>query len=370
MAKRKRLTPARPDLISPPDTTPPPGSGVSPNAVLGAGSAPPIAQVAGDAAATAALSELSTAMAEARAEGRMIESLPLEVIDDRHMVRDRLVQDSEEMRALMTSLDARGQQTPIEVVELPEPRRGCTHGLVSGWRRLLALRQLQARERVTEPGPTRFDHVKALVITPKTAQGAYVAMVEENEIRANLSFYERGRIVMRAHHEGIYPTRRLALQGLFGSVSRPKRSKIGSFATLVEALDQVLRFPSAISEKLGLRLVKALNEDPEFGSKLGVRLRGDPPETAEEEIAILTAALGKPKPKAAPEPVEPPAPPAPPASTPRLTGLDSDSIARRLEQGKVTARFDARTRRIDLTGPGVDQDLYNALQTWLAQQDP
>jgi predicted outer membrane repeat protein len=47
---------------------------------------------------------MSQAMATARAQGRMIELLPLDVIDERHLVRDRLEQNEDEMTALTDSL--------------------------------------------------------------------------------------------------------------------------------------------------------------------------------------------------------------------------------------------------------------------------
>lgn len=357
MAKRRRLTPARQGYLNPGGETPP----------RGPLSAAPIAQVAGEASASAALSELSEALRTARAEGRMIETLPLDDIDETHLVRDRMVQDADEMAALMASLQARGQQTPIEVVALPDPGKdGARHGLISGWRRLTALRRLHMRT-----GEDRFATVQARLITPADAQAAYVAMVEENEIRAGLSLYEKGRIALRAVHEGVYPTPRAALRGLFGSVSRSRRSKIGSFLTLVEPLDALLRFPAAIPEKLGLGLAKAVQEDHEFVSNLQLRLRTDAPDTAEAELNLLTRGLRDwtraQKVSAAPAPVAP-------ARTdgagprPRLTGLDGESVARRLEQSRVTARHDAAAGRIELTGGGVDAALFAALQDWLARR--
>jgi len=324
MAKRKRLTPAQPGYLE----------GPAPEVkAMRAGALPaPIAQVAAEASASAALEELSAAMQAARREGRLIETLPLESIDARHMVRDRLVQDEDEMQALIASLEARGQQTPIEVVALPAPRNGCTHGLISGWRRLSALGRLHQRT-----GEPRFATVKALVIAPDSAAAAYVAMVEENEIRADLSFYERARIALRACQEGVYPSQRAALQGLFGSATRSRRSKIGSFVPLVEALDGMLGFPAAISEKLGLALSKALQSDPGLAAAIGARLRADPPATAAEELAHLAAVLGR-KPK-------------------RAQGATS--------AGPVAARFDAATGRIELTGDGVDATLFAALEAWL-----
>ncbi|MBD3766047.1 MAG: ParB N-terminal domain-containing protein, partial [Rhodobacterales bacterium] len=80
--------------------------------------------------------------------------------------------DPEEMAALRASLAARGQQTPIEVVELAPGR----YGLISGARRLAALRAL-----AEETGEARFARVQALLRPFSAASDAYLAMVEENE---------------------------------------------------------------------------------------------------------------------------------------------------------------------------------------------
>jgi len=367
MAKRKRLTPAQPDHF---------GAGIDEG-----GRAPetkvldtkalsgpaPIAQVAGEASAHAALAELADVVETARARGLMIELLPLAAIDDRHLVRDRLVQDEEEMAALMSSLRARGQQTPIEVVRLPKPSGGHTHGLISGWRRLTALRRLQAGDE-----DERFATVRALVSTPETARDAYVAMVEENEVRVNLSHYERARIALQAFHEGVYPSLRTALQGLFGTASRSKRSKIGSFVPLVEALDSVLKYPAAVPEKLGLALAKALQADHEFKSRLGVSLRADPPDSAEAERARLTALLaawrrGRSGGRGAASEAPPSAPSDAPG--PRLTALEPGAVARRLAETRIDAKYDAGAGagagRIEISGGGVDAAFFAALQNWL-----
>jgi hypothetical protein len=359
MAKRKRLTPAQPDYLVSDSPAPAPDPARA-----------PIARVAGDASASAALSELSDTLRSARAEGRMIEVLALDAIDETHLVRDRMVQDGDDMDALMASLETRGQQTPIEVVALPVPKDGKTHGLISGWRRLTALRRLHRR---TEDA--RFATVQARTIAPVDSQAAYVAMIEENEIRAGLSLYEKGRITLRAVHEGVYPTPRAALRGLFGAISRSRRSKIGSFLELVEPLDAVLRFPAAIPEKLGLRLAKALQEDHAFAADLRLKLRSEPAGAAEAELALLNAALtdwtqaqvlrrGGTTPVAR-TPDSDPAHSAFSGPRPRITGPDPESVARRLAESRVAARFDAGARQITLSGGGVDAALFGEIQTWL-----
>ena len=349
MAKRKRLTPAQPDYLGAAPETKSMPMGIS---------AAPIAQVAGEASATAALQEVTQALHSARAEGRMIELLPLEVIDERHLVRDRLEQNEEEMASLMDSLRARGQQMPVEVVTLPDPAGGRTHGLISGWRRLTALRRLYK-----ETSDPKFAQVRAMVITPDTAQDAYVAMVEENEIRVNLSHYERARIAVRAMKEGVYPTQKAALQGLFGNATRSKRSKIGTFTLLVEAFDELLWFPSAISEKLGLSLAREMSRDPGFADALKKRLKDSPRGSAEAEIQILSAALNE---RAAPPaPTSDPVLPARPRlRQPGLTSAPGERIVTRVTTG-IEMRFIPDQGRIELVGDAVSDRLAEALQDWL-----
>ena len=275
MAKRKRLTPANPAYLD----TPAPET----KSMFTAPSKAPIADVARDASASAALNELTDTMARARDEGRMVVQLPLEQIDVDHLVRDRLVVEEIEMRTLMASLRSRGQQTPIEVVDLGEGR----YGLISGWRRCKALSLLAEENR--DEAPT----VLALLRKPEEASEAYLAMVEENEIRVDLSYFERARIVAKAVEEGVFAMERTALQELFRSASRAKRSKIGSFLPVVRALDGHLRFPHVLSERLGLGLAQALTDDPGFAGTLHAVLTDADADSAEAETAALVKALAR-----------------------------------------------------------------------------
>lgn len=346
MAKRKRLTPARPGFLDGPAD----GQRAPETKAMPVGMSAPIAQVASEASATAALEEVSAVLQEARAEGRMIELLDLEAIDDRHLVRDRLEQNEEEMASLVDSLRARGQQMPIEVVLLSDPRDGRTHGLVSGWRRLTALRRLYK-----ETSDSKFAQVRAMVIAPETAQDAYVAMVEENEIRVNLSHYERARIAVRAMKEGVYGTQREALQGLFGNATRSKRSKIGSFVALVEAFDDALLWPSAISEKLGLALVREMGRDPGFEVRLKGRLKETLRANAGAEVEILSSALQ--------EQGAGGAVPAARAQAPQSAGMGERIVSRPCEG--VEMRFAPDRGRLELVGPGVTEALVAQIQEWL-----
>lgn len=379
MAKRKRLTPAQPGHfntmarapeVKSPEIKPMAGPGFADPAPVPVSRvavpvsvpvsppiSPPIAQVAGEAATRAALDEVSGALSDARAEGRLIEALPLAAIKARHLVRDRLLRDDEDMDALVTSLRARGQQTPIEVVALKDAKGGAAYGLISGWRRLNALDRLYK-----ETGEDRFASIKALVIAPDSAREAYLAMVEENEIRANLSLYERARIALRAAQEGVFPTPRHAVLGLFAATARAKRSKITTFVTLVEALEGVLMYPTAIPEKLGLDLARALGADAGLASKITERLTREPPQSAADELAILSQAL-------APKRVAPADTGSGLAVTPATAATPA---AVQLAPGEVVpglrVRFDrSRHPRIELSGTRVDDALYRALKIWLAE---
>jgi len=247
----------------------------------------PIAAVAGDASASAALAAVSAEMEAARREGRMVQALPLDAVDAAYLIRDRIDMDPDEKRALRVSLRDRGQQTPIEVVALGDGR----YGLISGWRRLTVLRELHADGSGTADAGAKPGTVLALVRAPAGAAEAYTAMVEENEIRVGLSYFERARIVSHAVRAGVCEDLGVALNALFAAASRSKRSKIKSFVVVVEALGDHLHFPTALSERLGLKLAQQLEAESAFAPRLRDRLRKAKPDSAEAETALLEKAL-------------------------------------------------------------------------------
>lgn len=335
MAKRRRLTPANPDFL-----------GAAPEtksmAPLG-GMRAPIADVASEASATAALEELSREMQSAQAAGRMIVSLPLSEIRLDHLVRDRIPQQGEDMDALVASLRARGQQTPIEVVALAQGG----YGLISGWRRCTALSLLQD-EGVGD------GTVLAIKRRPDDASDAYLAMVEENEIRVGLSYFERARIAAKAVEQGVYNTEKEALMNLFGSASRAKRSKIRSFIGVVSALDGVLQFPQSIGERLGLQLSAALGRDPQLAAGLREGLQANTPEGAEEELKFISDMLAR---KTVSDK----------AAKPKKQDAPAAYATRDLRPG-LSVKVHKSDGRLELSGPALTPDLRTRLLTWLEKQ--
>lgn len=323
MAKRKRLTAF--DTLE--EAENPPSS-----AAL-----PPVARIAAEAATQAALEDLATELRLARDSGRMVLDLPLAAVEATHLQRDRMYMDPEDMAALTGSIRDRDQQMPIEVVALA----GGRYGLVSGARRLAALTALH-----DQTGDNRFATVKALLRPFETAPQAYLAMVEENEIRADLSFYERGRLAHEAARLGVFDSPAAAVKMLFQHSPAPKRSKILSFVSLHAALGAALRFPEAIPEKLGLALVKAMQVDPSLADDIRNRLLGLHPPTALDERAILEGAL---RPGSAADRLDQGRP-------------DQDETGEERETG---VRMKARPGRVVLTGRGVTEDFLRDLAEWL-----
>jgi ParB family chromosome partitioning protein len=260
--------------------------------------APPIARVVGDAASQAAsvvIEERVHAAAnqadaarwrEASAAGLVAEAVPLSAIDADHLSRDRTMLDDEEMAELKASIQAHGLRMPLELLRLDARGAEARYGLISGWRRLKALRALWA-----ETGEARFATAKALIRAPADAAESYVAMVEENEIRADLSQYERGRICVVAAGQGAFPSTEAAVSALFASASKAKRSKIRSFAVIHEELGDLLRFGPALGERAGLRISSALREGA--GERMRHRLALATRDTAADEWAVIEETLAE-----------------------------------------------------------------------------
>jgi hypothetical protein len=363
MAKRRRLTPAQYTGVSLSAPRQAPQS-------VRTGLAPaPIAQVAGEAAATAAMQEVVGELASARAEGRLMLRLPLASVDTGYLLRDRIDIDEEALTQLIDSLRAHGQRAPIEVTDLG----GGRYGLISGFRRVSALQRLQGED-------DRFGTVLALLRRPDTAGDAYVAMVEENEVRLGLSYYERARIAARATDLGVFQTEKQALQRLFASASRSRRSKIGSFLGVYRALDGVLRFPTALPERLGLALAQHLEVSLGAAERLAALLADPQPADAAEEQARLSAALAAPAvltemPQERPHEAVPAAGrllvPAPPAVAPARSPAHAAAAPgapppEELRPGIfLTVGSDWTKPVLTLSGPAVGPEFRERLIHWL-----
>lgn len=228
----------------------------------------PIAQVASDVAKTVAIEDAQTraefaktqldaeAHRQAVAQGRLIKEIATDQINEIAIVRDRLIMGPEELRELRLSIAQNGLRLPIEIFEQKGGEK--PYGLLSGYRRLYVIRELYA-----QTGQEKYLTVKAIIREPDALGGAFAAMVEENEIRANLSHFERGRIAVIASQKGSFANTEDAVNTLFATASKAKRSKIRSFAVIFEELGDLLQFPDRLREKDGLRIATALRAGAE-----------------------------------------------------------------------------------------------------------
>lgn len=349
MAKRKRLGGPLQDHLTTPDSS---GS----SSVTSA----PIARVAGDASINAAFDEVSRELSCARSEGRLVVQLPLESIEAAWLMRDRAdpgTKEDPDFAALLDSLRRNGQRSPIEVVDMGEGR----YGLISGWRRLTALLCLHE-----ETGKDRFATVLAFLRQPASSREAYLSMVEENEIRLGLSYYERARIAAKAVDAGAYPSSKAALQSLFASASRAKRSKIGSFLVLYQALGDRVRFPQALTERMGLSLVNVLQADKTAGERLRTRLETSPLDTSTAEQDLFSDFIDMESASAARAVSAPaPVPAAPSPETPERAAPTSQAESHMAEEICPGVYLSQRGGKLHLSGPAVDPAFRARLEAWL-----
>ncbi|QFS84989.1 ParB/RepB/Spo0J family partition protein [Roseivivax sp. THAF197b] len=212
----------------------------------------------------------------ARQKGLVAVEIPLAEISVDTLSRDRMDVEDEALQELVRSIDAHGLRLPIEVFGQADG----SYALISGFRRLAAVRQLNASY-----GSTQFATIPAFVRAPKSSVEAIQAMIEENEIRVGISQYERGRVAAMAVHGGVFSSLDEAVSSLYSSSSKAKRSKIRSFALIHEELGDMLHFPKALSERQCLRLAGALRVG--LGSAIRAALETQVISDAEREWAIL-----------------------------------------------------------------------------------
>ncbi|MFN3273214.1 MAG: ParB/RepB/Spo0J family partition protein [Paracoccus sp. (in: a-proteobacteria)] len=265
----------------------------TPDRVLPVRGIAPIAQVAADSASHAQADGTDARAARARAEadaarfhaaqeqGLLLTEIPLEQIDADAMIRDRMTMGEDEMLELRQSIAAHGLRLPVEVFELDQTGRdGQRYGLLSGYRRLLATRGLL---ELTEAD--KYRTIRAIIRPRSDSANAFVSMIEENEVREELSHFERGRIAVIAANHGAFANTEDAVDKLFSSGSKAKRSKIRSFALIFEELGDMLHFPEKLTERRGLQLATALRQGAEGRLRLALS-QAAPADADDEWLAI------------------------------------------------------------------------------------
>lgn len=230
--------------------------------------------------------------------GHVLTALPLDAIRTDDLPRDRLdlddVATADEMDELKASIRARGQREPVEVYRDGEG----AYQLVSGWRRLHALRQLRE-----ETGDDAYATITARIAGEEEDRLArYLDMVEENVIREDLTFAEMAQLAIAAAADPAFEGEEAgAMVGrLYASLHKVKRSYIRSFVLLLETLGDVLGWPKAIPRNLGVEAARALRAAPEMAEELRAALAGAADAEAQNAILRRAGEGGAPKAPATP----------------------------------------------------------------------
>jgi len=178
-----------------------------------------------------------------------IQTLPLDQIDDSALPRDRTALDAPALRELQLSILTHGLRTPLEVYAKSDPSGTPPYGLISGLRRLTALRKLGQTE------------AQAILRKPQDGAEALALMVSENEIRADLTPWERGRIAVTALEAEVFDTLDAAINTLYAPLDRNRRARLRAVAEVVMDLgDDAFADPRALKQYQLSRLAFALRQ--------------------------------------------------------------------------------------------------------------
>lgn len=181
-----------------------------------------------------------------------IQLVPTDAIDDAHFPRDRTVLHEAALLELRQSIITNGLRMPIEVV--PHPDDPSRFALISGFRRLHAFRYLLEASKLD-----KYRSIPAILRPAETEARHLTAIIEENEIRAELSPWERGHVIWRAVRGEFFATIDEAVETLFPNANRDKRRQLRLLAQLVEDLDREFIDPELFSLRQALRLATAVN---------------------------------------------------------------------------------------------------------------
>lgn len=270
--------------------------------------------------------------------------IPLDAIDASALPRDRTGLDPEPFAELKASLRASGLRSPVEVFPLaaapmataPDAPR---FGLIAGYRRLAAFRDLR------DEGLEGFAEIPAFV-REIAAPEAFRAMVEENEIRAPLSPWERGRAAILAVEAGFFDTVEAAVDALHQGATKQKRCKLHAIARVVAEMDGFWTAAERLSERNLLDLADALRAG--FGPPMEEALRaarGRPHAGQWEAVRPYLAEWRD-------ERDSPPSPPHAPGRPRRLAALRRTLTVRR---ERTSTGYVLRFSGPDATSPLLDE---------------
>jgi ParB family transcriptional regulator, chromosome partitioning protein len=232
--------------------------------------------------------QLAHEYVQRKADGLVIDLIPLDAIVSEKLARDRMDGQDETLDELIASIQEIGLSNPIRVQKRTDGR----YELVQGFRRLAAFRALKA----VSARPERYSSIPAAVTyADEGLEGLYRQMVDENMVRKDISFAEMASLAIKYAGDAATdcndPEKAVAI--LFKSAGYQKRSYIRGFIGLMDRVGGALKYPADISRALGLELRKRIDADSSVATRLeSDLLAAGTDRLAEEELAILRRAAG------------------------------------------------------------------------------
>lgn len=212
--------------------------------------------------------------------GLITDLIPLDEIRIDKLTRDRAPGRDDEIDELKQSIREIGLSNPIRVEQV-----GDTYELIQGYRRFTAYKELYE-----ETDDEAFARIPAGI----NAKGEnllrlYRRMVDENLVRRGVSFGEMAQLAInyRKQAEEVEGYDH-AVELLFASSGRQKRSYIKHFVRLLADTSGRIHHVDSIPRALGLQVVKHLDADPEAKGILNRLLAAKDTRTAEQEQALMS----------------------------------------------------------------------------------
>jgi ParB family chromosome partitioning protein len=274
--------------------------------------------------------------------------IPTDQIDAEALPRDRATSDPEAFAELRLSILRDGLRQPIELYRCADGAAR-PYGLISGHRRLAAVRDLG---HATIP---------AFLRSPASIGDALAAMVTENEMRAQITPWEKARLILTCLDSALFDTPDAAIDGLFPALSRQKRSRLRGHLRVAETFGNRLSTPERLSVARLDRLASALRAGWE--DLLLNALPDSQSHTLESQWAALNPviheALNPPRSGSAAEPA-PGTPRAPRRMLQIRRGL---TVRRELTRTGWILRFSGPEAR----SPGLIDDVLDQVERWFGE---
>lgn len=212
--------------------------------------------------------------------GLITDLIPLEDIRTDKLTRDRMPGRDAEIDELKQSIREIGLSNPIRVEQV-----GDAFELIQGFRRVTAYREL-----FEETGDEAYARIPAGI----NAKGEnllrlYRRMVDENLVRRGVSFGEMAQLAINYRHQAEeVEGYEHAVELLFASSGRQKRSYIKHFVRLLSETGGHIQHVDTIPRALGLQVVRRLEENPEAKGILTRLLAAKEGRSPEQEQALMS----------------------------------------------------------------------------------